>query len=23
MIAPRIMVVEDEEPLGVLLRYNL
>ena len=23
MIAPKIMVVEDEEPLGVLLRYNL
>lgn len=23
MIAARIMVVEDEEPLGVLLRYNL
>ncbi|MHA6646171.1 phosphate regulon transcriptional regulator PhoB [Mesorhizobium sp. A623] len=23
MIAPRIMVVEDEESLGVLLRYNL
>ncbi len=23
MIAPRIMVVEDEEPLGLLLRYNL
>lgn len=23
MIAPRIMVVEDEEPLGVLLKYNL
>jgi len=23
VIAPRIMVVEDEEPLGVLLRYNL
>lgn len=23
MIAPRVMVVEDEEPLGVLLRYNL
>lgn len=23
MIAPRIMVVEDEEPLSVLLRYNL
>jgi two-component system phosphate regulon response regulator PhoB len=23
MIEPRIMVVEDEEPLGVLLRYNL
>ena len=23
MIVPRIMVVEDEEPLGVLLRYNL
>ncbi|HEY4193675.1 MAG TPA: phosphate regulon transcriptional regulator PhoB [Mesorhizobium sp.] len=22
-MAPRIMVVEDEEPLGVLLRYNL
>ncbi|MCB1419019.1 MAG: phosphate regulon transcriptional regulator PhoB [Notoacmeibacter sp.] len=23
MIAPRVMVVEDEEPLGVLLQYNL
>jgi two-component system phosphate regulon response regulator PhoB len=23
MIAPKVMVVEDEEPLGVLLRYNL
>ncbi|SFJ28637.1 phosphate regulon transcriptional regulator PhoB [Aerobium aerolatum] len=23
MIAPKIMVVEDEEPLGVLLKYNL
>lgn len=23
MIAPRIMVVEDEEPLGVLIKYNL
>jgi len=23
MIEPKIMVVEDEEPLGVLLRYNL
>jgi two-component system phosphate regulon response regulator PhoB len=23
MIAPKIMVVEDEQPLGVLLRYNL
>ncbi|RUM97663.1 phosphate regulon transcriptional regulatory protein PhoB [Pseudaminobacter arsenicus] len=23
MISPKIMVVEDEEPLGVLLRYNL
>jgi two-component system, OmpR family, phosphate regulon response regulator PhoB len=23
MIAPKIMVVEDEEPLGILLRYNL
>jgi len=23
MIAPRILVVEDEEPLGILLRYNL
>lgn len=23
MIAPKIMIVEDEEPLGVLLRYNL
>ena len=23
MIAPKIMVVEDEEPLCVLLRYNL
>lgn len=23
MIAPRVMVVEDEEPLSVLLRYNL
>lgn len=23
MMAPKIMVVEDEEPLGVLLRYNL
>ena len=23
MIVPKIMVVEDEEPLGVLLRYNL
>ena len=23
MIAPKIMVVEDEEPLGVLLQYNL
>lgn len=23
MIAPRIMIVEDEEPLGVLLQYNL
>lgn len=23
MIAPRIFVIEDEEPLGVLLRYNL
>ena len=23
MIAPKIMVVEDEEPLGVLLSYNL
>ena len=23
MIAPKIMVVEDEEPLGILLKYNL
>jgi two-component system, OmpR family, phosphate regulon response regulator PhoB len=23
MIAPKIMVVEDEEPLGVLIKYNL
>ncbi|GHD19875.1 phosphate regulon transcriptional regulator PhoB [Tianweitania populi] len=23
MIAPKIMIVEDEEPLGVLLQYNL
>ena len=23
MIAPKVMVVEDEEPLGVLLKYNL
>ena len=23
MLAPRIMVVEDDEPLGVLLKYNL
>jgi two-component system phosphate regulon response regulator PhoB len=23
MIAPKILVVEDEEPLSVLLRYNL
>ena len=23
MIAPKVMVVEDEEPLCVLLRYNL
>ena len=23
MIAPKIIVVEDEEPLGVLIKYNL